>query len=136
MFQSIPVVTRNLLIANIVLFGLQQLAGDWMIINLALWPLGEPRMAGDGSGGGIEVGFQVWQLLTYGFLHGGLTHLAFNMFDACRQRQINRSVNEHTAIIHQVIGNRCPIWPIADRAADFGNFYTVPFTYPNRHVPI
>lgn len=80
MFQSIPVVTRNLLIANIVLFGLQQLAGDWMIINLALWPLGEPRMAGDGSGGGIEVGFQVWQLLTYGFLHGGLTHLAFNMF--------------------------------------------------------
>ncbi len=80
MFQSIPVVTRNLLIANIVLFGMQQLAGDWMIVNLALWPLGDPRMASDGGGGVIEVGFQAWQLLSYGFLHGGLTHLAFNMF--------------------------------------------------------
>ena len=80
MFQSIPVVTRSLLIANIVLFGLQQVAGDWMIANLALWPLGDPRMATDGAGGVIEVGFQAWQLLSYGFLHGGLTHLAFNMF--------------------------------------------------------
>jgi len=24
-------------------------------------------------------GFQIWQLLSYGFLHGGLTHLLFNM---------------------------------------------------------
>ncbi|MGH8656852.1 MAG: rhomboid family intramembrane serine protease [Gammaproteobacteria bacterium] len=23
--------------------------------------------------------FEIWQLLTYGFLHGGLTHLLFNM---------------------------------------------------------
>lgn len=80
MFQSIPVVTRNLLIANIVFFGLQQLAGDWMIANLSLWPLGDPRIATDSAGGAIEVGFQIWQVLSYGFLHGGLTHLAFNMF--------------------------------------------------------
>jgi membrane associated rhomboid family serine protease len=30
------------------------------------------------SGGHIS--FQPWQLITYGFLHGGLTHLLFNMF--------------------------------------------------------
>jgi membrane associated rhomboid family serine protease len=34
---------------------------------LALWPLGS----------GL---FQPWQLLTYGFLHGGFNHLFFNMF--------------------------------------------------------
>lgn len=80
MFQSIPVVTRNLLIANVVLFGLQQIAGDWMIVHLALWPLGDPRMAVDAAGNSVQVGFQVWQLLSYGFLHGGFTHIAFNMF--------------------------------------------------------
>lgn len=79
MFQSIPPVVRTLLIANVVLFGLQQLAGEWMILHLALWPLGEARMASDGAGGLFEVGFQIWQVLSYGFLHGGLTHLAFNM---------------------------------------------------------
>jgi membrane associated rhomboid family serine protease len=28
----------------------------------------------------VQVGFLPWQVLTYGFLHGGLTHLFFNMF--------------------------------------------------------
>jgi len=28
----------------------------------------------------ITVGFQPWQLVTYAFLHGGFTHILFNMF--------------------------------------------------------
>ena len=36
--------------------------------QLALWPLGE------------GAGFGLWQLITYGFLHGSLLHLGFNMF--------------------------------------------------------
>jgi membrane associated rhomboid family serine protease len=39
-----------------------------------LWPLG----ASAASNG--QVSFQVWQLLTYGFLHGSFVHLLFNMF--------------------------------------------------------
>jgi membrane associated rhomboid family serine protease len=62
-----------LLVANIAVYLLQMLSGDTLIIQFALWPLG-PSPYGD------VVGFQPWQLVTYGFLHGSLTHLAFNMF--------------------------------------------------------
>ena len=59
-----PPVTRSLLIANGVLFLLTMtvpgLAGPF-----ALWPLG--------------AGFMPWQLVTYAFLHGGMTHILFNM---------------------------------------------------------
>jgi membrane associated rhomboid family serine protease len=47
---------------------------------LALWPLATPdqiSLAGDRS---LSTGFGVWQLLTYGLLHGGIGHLFFNMF--------------------------------------------------------
>ena len=71
MLPRIPPVTRILLIANVVGFALQ-----WLLPNLAvqlmLWPLGSDAASG-------YPGFQPWQLLSYGFLHGGLAHLAFNM---------------------------------------------------------
>jgi membrane associated rhomboid family serine protease len=70
---DLPPVTRVLLVANIAVYLLQMLSGDTLIIQFALWPLG-PSPYGD------VVGFQPWQLVTYGFLHGSLTHLAFNMF--------------------------------------------------------
>ena len=38
-----------------------------------MWPLGSSALD-------PRVGFEPWQLLTYAFLHGGLLHLAFNMF--------------------------------------------------------
>jgi len=59
-------VNQALLIANVAVFVLQYFFGSWLDV-FALWP--------PGSGG-----FRPWQLLTYGFLHGGLTHLLFNMF--------------------------------------------------------
>ncbi|NNC77915.1 MAG: rhomboid family intramembrane serine protease [Woeseiaceae bacterium] len=40
-----------------------------MVINFGLWPAGV-----DGSP------FMLWQVLTYGFLHGDFMHIAFNMF--------------------------------------------------------
>ena len=41
-----------------------------------LWPVGTFSAAGYPG----RVGFEPWQLLTYGFLHASLPHLAFNMF--------------------------------------------------------
>jgi membrane associated rhomboid family serine protease len=69
----LPPVTRTLLIVNVAVFVLQLLTGDLLIQHFALWPPASPRFPGAPS-------FEIWQLLTYGFLHGGLTHIFFNMF--------------------------------------------------------
>ena len=63
---DLPPVTRNLLIANIAVFLLQQVMGNPIVQYFALWPLGS----------GL---FEVWQIVTSAFLHGGLTHILFNM---------------------------------------------------------
>lgn len=62
---SLPRVTQALILANIVAFLLQGVAGDALVGSLALWPLGAQ--------------FMPWQVLTYAFLHGSVMHLAFNM---------------------------------------------------------
>ena len=67
--SAIPNVIFALLIANGVVFALQQLSPRFMMFNFALWPIGPAQSP-----------FMPWQLLSYGFLHGDLTHIAFNMF--------------------------------------------------------
>ncbi|SFN13542.1 rhomboid family intramembrane serine protease [Dokdonella immobilis] len=73
---DMPPVTRTLLIANVGIYLLQMLVGDPLIIHFALWPLGTQVLTEDGT----SIGFEVWQLVTYGFLHADLAHLFFNMF--------------------------------------------------------
>lgn len=63
---SLPPVTQALIVANIAVFVLDSLTGRSISMFLALWPLG-PH-------------FMPWQIITYAFLHGGLTHLLFNMY--------------------------------------------------------
>jgi membrane associated rhomboid family serine protease len=75
-FQFFPPVIRALLVANVGMyvvtgfFGLFKIGGvplgGALETVLPLYPLGH--------------GFQVWQLLTYMFMHGGMMHLLFNMF--------------------------------------------------------
>ena len=68
--QSLPPITRNLLIANVVCFILQELAKaagtDLTDIFGLHFVLAE--------------NFGIWQLVSYMFLHGGIAHLFFNMF--------------------------------------------------------
>jgi membrane associated rhomboid family serine protease len=64
---ALPPVTRAIIIANVVVFLLQQVTGTALDDLFALWPTGSPY-------------FEPWQLLTYGFLHGGFAHIFFNMF--------------------------------------------------------
>jgi membrane associated rhomboid family serine protease len=64
--RPMPPGVRIILIATIAIFVLQIGAGNGMIGSLALWPL--------------QGNFMPWQLVSYAFLHGSLTHLAFNMY--------------------------------------------------------
>jgi len=69
-FNVLPMVVKNLLIIN-GLFFLATLALDSMGIDLfktlALYYPASKR-------------FGIWQLVTYMFMHGGFTHILFNMF--------------------------------------------------------
>jgi membrane associated rhomboid family serine protease len=67
-------IVRLLLIVNVAVFGLQSFAADALVTQFALWPLG--RFSSEFG----AVGFQPWQLFTSAFLHGGLAHIALNMF--------------------------------------------------------
>lgn len=62
-----------LLAANAIMFALEGLLGGRALELLALWPLSGDSPFLQGSL------FAPWQLLTYAFLHDGLTHLFFNM---------------------------------------------------------
>jgi len=64
-----PAATQALLIANVAVF-LLQMSGGVSLAEFALWPP-------DGFTG--APGFAPWQLVTYSFLHGNLTHIFFNM---------------------------------------------------------
>jgi membrane associated rhomboid family serine protease len=68
---AIPPVTRALIIANVIVFLLQQVTGTALTALFALWPFGGPA---------DEPIFQPWQLLTYSFLHANFLHIFFNMF--------------------------------------------------------
>lgn len=75
MFRNLTPIVRALLYANLIVYGLEWLTGDWLLANFALWPLGADRLEGGQP-------FEPWQLVTYAFLHDprNLWHLFGNMF--------------------------------------------------------
>lgn len=74
-FSVFPPVIKNLLILNVLVFMAQVVpqTNEVLITWFGLWPLGTPPIIGYGE-------FWPWQVVTYGFLHGNLTHILFNMF--------------------------------------------------------
>jgi membrane associated rhomboid family serine protease len=83
-FSFFPPVIKNLLIINVVVFFLTVLTEQikfsgvpgWYIIYrwFALNPLSGVDPAGQ------PFNFQIWQLITYQFLHANFSHILFNMF--------------------------------------------------------
>ena len=74
-----PRATQAIIGANVVVFLLQLSSVSMdtsLTVLFALWPLVPDPAAYYGPG----VGFAPWQVVTYGFLHGGYTHIFFNMF--------------------------------------------------------
>ena len=62
---SLPPATQALLLINVAAFCLEFFLGPLFTRALALWPLSN--------------GFLPWQLVSYSFLHGSISHLFFNM---------------------------------------------------------
>jgi len=89
-FSVFPPVIKNLLIINAAVFFLQMI-GDRIIVGagftlsevlmkyFSLIPLGGVT-AGKIGTESIIWNFYPWQLITYQFMHGGFTHIFFNMF--------------------------------------------------------
>ncbi len=76
-YSLLSPVVKLLLIANVLMFFLELSYGEQLIAPLALWPLDQS------AGLQLEPGqmhFQIFQLLTYGFLHGSVMHLFLNMY--------------------------------------------------------
>ena len=65
--DAIPVVTRNLIIINVIMFVFTLLNEDFMVRTFALF---YPASAL----------FRWWQPLTHMFMHGGFWHIFFNMY--------------------------------------------------------
>lgn len=134
----IPNVIFALLIANGLVFALQQWSPRFLIINFALWPFGEPQSP-----------FGPWQLLTYGFLHGNLNHILFNMFGLWMfGRDLERLMGPKRFLIYYitcvvgagiiqliVAGMQGGLYPTLGASGGvFGILLAYGVTYPNRTV--
>ena len=69
-FNAIPIVVKNLIIINVLMllatYGFEQMGINLYTILGLHFPLSEK--------------FRLHQIFTHMFMHGGLTHLFFNMF--------------------------------------------------------
>jgi membrane associated rhomboid family serine protease len=61
---------KILIAANVLMYALQSMFNGQLDELFALWPL-QPIEG--------EVYFRFWQIISYAFLHGSITHLLFNM---------------------------------------------------------
>lgn len=83
-FSLLPPIIKQLIVINVVVFLVQSLFENiqfggypgWYILNryfalnplTGLDPIGQP------------FNFQIWQVISYQFMHGGFSHIFFNMF--------------------------------------------------------
>jgi membrane associated rhomboid family serine protease len=77
-FSVFPPVIKNLLIINVAVFFIQMIANNLMLGGQPLWYVLNMWFALNPISEGFN--FQIWQLITYQFMHGGFSHILFNMF--------------------------------------------------------
>lgn len=77
-FSVFPKVIKNILIINVVVFFIQIIANNLMLGGQPLWYVLNMWFALNPLSEGFN--FQIWQLITYQFMHGSFSHILFNMF--------------------------------------------------------
>ncbi|MCM1177005.1 MAG: rhomboid family intramembrane serine protease [Clostridium sp.] len=65
--SSIPPVTKNIIIINVLVWIMSELNPDLMFRNFAMFYPASPL-------------FRPWQIVTHMFMHGGFWHIFFNMY--------------------------------------------------------
>lgn len=142
MYDRITPINKALIIANVVIFILQYVLGSFLDVWFALWPPEAARLG--------YPSFRIWQLVTYGFLHGGLAHLFFNMFalfmfgpDIERLFGAQRYLIYYivcvigAALMHLIVVNMAGMPPLPTIGASggvFGLLLAFGMTYPNRRI--
>ena len=66
MFNQIPIVVKNLILINVMVF-----------LACQALPQLDPILAGHYY---MSLNFRPWQIITHMFMHGGFTHILFNMY--------------------------------------------------------
>jgi membrane associated rhomboid family serine protease len=143
MFKDMGDVTRTLILLNIGAYAVSLLSGSFSLIYLALWPWHTSDMNGVPP-------FQLWQLVTYGFLHGPLTHIFFNMFalymfgsDIERWMGAKRFLTYYMVcvvgaavaqLIVMALTNSAPIPTVGASGGIFGILLAFGMAFPDRRV--
>ena len=136
-----PPITKTILTLNVVIFLLQFITQGRLFLSFALWP---PGTLGDAPQ------FQIWQLLTYSFLHGSVTHLFFNMLglfmfggDVERVLGSKRFLKFYfasvlaAALAHLIVGSWLKLPPlptIGASGAVFGILLATAIYFPRRRI--
>lgn len=76
-YSLIPRVVKLLLISNIFMYFLEMANGNQLVVWLALWPLNNNIISNFGVS---QAHFELFQLISYAFLHGSVMHLLLNMY--------------------------------------------------------
>ncbi|MFA3783121.1 rhomboid family intramembrane serine protease [Melioribacteraceae bacterium 4301-Me] len=84
-FSFFPPVIKNLIIINVIVFFIQMISDNISFGGIPASVLLDRYFALNPLTGyyrypDIPYNFQIWQLFTYQFMHGGFTHILFNMF--------------------------------------------------------
>lgn len=143
MFANLGNVTRTLILINVAAFAVDSMIGNFGIIYLALWPWHTSDIP-------VVPPFQIWQLVTYGFLHGGLTHLLFNMYalymfgsDIERSMGVNKYLAYYfvcvvgaavAQLVVMALTNSPPIPTVGASGGVFGILLAFGIAFPDRRL--
>jgi membrane associated rhomboid family serine protease len=134
-FQFMPPAIKTIILINVGIFLLQLTPfGDAISALGALWPVGSGN-------------FRIWQPVTYMFLHGGMTHLFFNMFAlwmfgaeiethwGTREFSIYYFVCGIGAALINLIATKGGLYPtVGASGAIYGVLLAFGMMFPNRYI--
>jgi membrane associated rhomboid family serine protease len=134
---SLPPITQALLLLNVAMYCIDYMLGYALSQGaMALWPLGSSY-------------FMPWQIVTYAFMHGSITHLFFNMLalwmfggELERIWGAKRFMQFYAASILAAAASQLLIAPLLGQGAPtvgasggtFGLLLAFGMTFPNRII--